>query len=54
MEFGRIVRLVESSKFLRCKVDIGGNLRLSRFFKFQFRVRVVYYRVFLLIIGGGK
>ena len=28
MEFGRILRLVESSRFLRYRVDISGNLRL--------------------------
>ena len=68
MEFGRILRLVESGRFLRCRVDIGRNLRLvdlsrnlrlvdlSGFprFYFRFRFRVVYYKAFLLIIGGGK
>ena len=59
VEFGRILRLVESSRFLRYRVDISRNLRLvdlSRFprFYFRFRFRVVYYKVFLLIIGGGK
>ena len=54
VEFGGIVRSVESSGFLRYRVDISGNLRLSGFFKFWFKVRAVYYRVFLLIIGGGK
>ena len=68
MEFSRILRLVESGGFLRCRVDIsrnlrlvdlGGNLRLvglSRFprFYFRFRFRVVRYKAFLLIIGGGK
>ena len=68
MEFGRILRLVESSRFLRCRVDISRNLRLvdlsgnlrlvdlSRFprFYFRFRFRVVYYKAFLLITGGGK
>ena len=59
VEFGRIFRLVESSRFLRCRVDISRNLRLvdlSGFprFYFGFRFRVVYYKVFLLIIGGGK
>ena len=37
IEFGKIVRSVESSRFLKCKVDIGGNLRLidlSEFLKF--------------------
>ena len=60
--------MVESSGFLRCIVDIGRNLRLvdlgrnlklvdlNRFprFYFRFRFRVVYYKAFLLIIGGGK
>ena len=68
MEFSRILRLVESSGFLRCRVDIGGNLRLvdlggnlrlvdlSGFprFYFRFRFRAVYYKAFLLITGGGK
>ena len=57
MEFSRILRLVESGGFLRCRVDISGNLRLvdlGGFPRFWFRVRAVYYKVFLLIIGGGK
>ena len=68
MEFSRILGLVESSGFLRYRVDIGRNLRLvdlsgnlrlvdlSRFprFYFRFRFRAVYYKAFLLIIGGGK
>ena len=68
MEFSRHPRLVESSGFLRCRVDISRNLRLvdlsrnlrlvdlSGFprFYFRFRFRAVYYKVFLLIIGGGK
>ena len=57
MEFSRILRLVESSGFLRYRVDISRNLRLvdlSRFPRFYFRVRVVYYKAFLLITGGGK
>ena len=54
VKFSRIVRLVKSSKFLKYGVDISGNLRLSKFFKFWFRVKVVYYRVFLLAIGGSK
>ena len=28
VEFGRILKLVESSRFLRCGVDISRNLRL--------------------------
>ena len=54
MEFSGIVRLVEFSRFLRYKMDIGGNLRLGRFFKFWFRVKVVYYKAFLLTMGGSK
>ena len=68
MEFSRILRLVESGGFLRYRVDISRNLRLvdlsrnlrlvdlSRFprFYFRFRFRTVYYKVFLLIIEGGK
>ena len=59
VEFGRILRLVESGGFLRCRVDIGRNLRLVNLggfprFYFRFRFRVVYYKVFLLIIGGSK
>ena len=57
MEFGGISGLVKSNKFFKCKVDISGNLRLmdfSKFFKFQFRVRIVRYRTFLFIIRGGK
>ena len=59
VEFGRILRLVESSRILRYRADISRNLRLvdlSGFprFYFRFRFRVVHYKVFLLIIGGGK
>ena len=68
MEFGGILRLVESSGFLRYRVDISRNLRLvdlsrnlrlvdlSGFprFYFRFRFRAVRYKAFLLIIGGGK
>ena len=59
VEFSGILRLVESGGFLRYRVDIGRNLRLvdlSRFprFYFRFRFRVVRYKVFLLITGGGK
>ena len=34
VEFSGIVKSVKSSGFLRYRVDISGNLRLSRFFKF--------------------
>ena len=57
MKFGGIPRLVKFGKFLRYKVDISGNLRLidfSGFFRFQFRVKMVYYRTFLFIIRGSK
>ena len=46
--------LVEFSGIFKYGVDIGGNLRLSRFPKFWFKIRVVYYKAFLLAIGGGK
>ena len=45
---------MESSGFLKYRVDIGGNLRLSKFPKFWFRVKAVYYKAFLLTTGGGK
>ena len=54
VKFSGIIRSVKSSRFLRYRVDIGGNLRLSKFLKLQFRVRVVYYKAFLLITGGSK
>ena len=57
VDFSGIPRLVEFSKFLKCKIDISKNLRLinlSGFSKFQFRVKVVYYKTFLLAIWGNK
>ena len=48
---------MESGGFLRYRVNINRNLRLmdlSGFPKFQFRVKMVYYRAFLLAMGGGK
>ena len=42
------------SEFLRYRVDISGNLRLSGFFKFWFRVKAVHYKAFLLVTGGSK
>ena len=57
VKFSRVSRLVKSNKFLRRGVDISKNLRLidfSKFSKFQFRVRAVYYKAFLLIIRGSK
>ena len=57
MKFSKILRLVESGRFLRYKVDISGNLRLidlSGFPKFQFGVKVVNYKALLLTIRGGK
>ena len=46
--------LVEFGGFLRCRVNISGNLKLSGFPKFQFRVKAVYYKTFLLTTGGSK
>ena len=57
VEFSGIIRSVKSGEFLRYKVDISRNLRLidlSGFSKFWFRVRVVFYRTFLLAIKGSK
>ena len=54
VEFGEIVKSVESSKFLRYRVDFSGNLRLNRFPKFWFGVKIVYYKAFLLTMGGNK
>ena len=57
IKFSRIPGLVKSKKILRHRVDMGGNLRLmdfSGFPKFQFRVRMVRCRTFLLIIRGSK
>jgi hypothetical protein len=48
VEFGRILRLVESGGFLRYRVDN------NRFPRFRFRVRAVYYKAFLLITRGSK
>ena len=41
---------MESGRFLRYRVDLSRFLR----FRFRFRFRAVYYKVFLLITGGGK
>ena len=57
VEFSGIIRSVESNRFLRYGVDINRNLRLmdlSGFLKFWFRIRVVSYRAFLVVMGGGK
>ena len=57
VKFSGIIRSVESGRFFKYRVDISGNLRLidfSGFFKFWFRVRVVSYKAFLFVIGGGK
>ena len=48
--------LIDTSKYL-ILVEFSGIVRLvnlSRFSKFRFRVRVVYCRVFLFAMGGGK
>ena len=54
MEFGEIIRSVKSNKFLKYGVDIGENFRLSKFPKFWFKGKVIYYKAFLLVTGGGK
>ena len=57
MEFGGIPKLVKSGRFFKYRVDINRNLKLidfSKFFRFQFRVKIVHYRIFLLAIRGGK
>ena len=57
VEFGGIFGLVESSGFLRYKVDFSGNLRLvdlNGFPRLWFRVGVTCYKAFLLITGGSK
>ena len=57
VEFSRILRLVEFSGFLRCRIDISGNLRLvdlGRFPRFYFRFRFFKYsfysRVLVLLV----
>ena len=48
---------MESGKFFKYKVDISKNPRLidpSRFPKFQFRAKVIYYRALLHIVRGSK
>ena len=52
VEFSKILKSVKSSRFLRYRVDISKNL--NRFPKFRFEVKVIHYKTFLLIIGGGK
>jgi hypothetical protein len=57
VDIGRNLILVESGGFLRRGVDISRNLRLvdlSRFPRFQFRVRTASYKALLLVIRGGK
>ena len=57
IKFSRISRLIKSNGFLKHRVNINGNLRLidfSKFSKFQFGVKVVRYKIFLLAIRGGK
>ena len=57
IKFSGIPKLVEFSRFLRHRVDVSGNFKLinfSGFPKFQFKVKVVYYQIFLLAIRGGK
>ena len=57
IEFSGIPKLVKSSRFFGYKVDINRNLKLidfSGFSRFRFGVRIVYYKIFLLAIRGGK
>ena len=57
VEFSGIPGLVESSRFLKCRVGFGGNLRLvdfNRFFKFLFKVKTTNYKAFLLTAEGSK
>ena len=57
VEFGKVSKLVESSGFFRRRVDISRYFRLidlSKFSRFWFGVRVVYYRAFLLIIRSSE
>ena len=57
MDVGRYPRsLIDASRYF-ILVEFSGNLRLmdlSGFPKFQFRVKAVSYRAFLLAMGGGK
>ena len=55
VEFSGIPKLIESGRFFRCGVDINRNLRLmdlSGFPRFQFKVKVIYYKAFLFTIRG--
>ena len=57
VEFGEIFWLVESSGFLRYGVDFNGNLRLiglSGFPRLQFKIKMIYYKTFLFVMGGNK
>jgi hypothetical protein len=57
VEFSSISRLIKSSKFFKHKVDTNKNLRLvdlSKFPRFQFGVKVIYYKAFLFIIKSSK
>ena len=57
VKFSSIPKLIESSKFLKYKVDTSKNLRLvdpSGFTRFWCKVRVIHYKAFLLAIGGSK
>ena len=54
MDASRYLVSVKFGGIIRYRVDISRNLRLSGFPKFQFRVKVIHYRAFLLVMGGGK
>jgi hypothetical protein len=55
--FSRNSRSLVDISGIFISVEFGGILRLvdlGRFPRFQFRVRVVRYKAFLLITGGSK
>ena len=57
VKFGKVPKLVKSGRFFGHGVDSSRNLRLidfNEFPKFRFRVRVVHYKAFLLVIRGSK
>ena len=54
VKFSGIVKLIKFSGFLKYKIDINRNIRLNKFSKFQFRVKVVHYKAFLLATRGSK
>ncbi len=54
---GKNLVSMEFGGFLRRKVDFNGNLRLidlSGFLRLLFGVKIIYYRVFLFVMGASK